>query len=174
MRDEHASRLRSLSAARQRRADREAYGWLSPPRSFRASRSARGRRDGWARLGAELPGADSRRHVLRFRAVDAPVLELDHGIDTLAAQALKIIAFAAPYRAFDELVVDALLVERPLHSPAGVWLDLEPHVAAAVKLDGHGVPSLGEILGDRVANCPAGPSLSSGSDATATILFTSL
>ena len=44
---------------------------------------------------------------------------------------------AARPRAEDELVLDALLVERLLHLPARVPAELRPGVLAAVELDGH-------------------------------------
>jgi hypothetical protein len=103
--------------------------------------SGRRRRVGGAGLAEQPPRPYPYGHVLGLRVVDTAVLELNHRIDALAAQTLKVVAFASANRPLHELVVDAPLVERPLHPPASVWLNLEPHVAAAMKLDGHAVPS---------------------------------
>jgi hypothetical protein len=110
----------------------------TPPCPLAATRSGRGRRVGGAAgLAEQPPRPYPCGHGLGLRVVDTAVLELDHRIDALAAQALKVVAFASANRPLHELVVNALLVERPLHPPARVWRNLEPLVATAVKLDGH-------------------------------------
>ena len=85
----------------------------------------------------ELAGLDLPGHVLRVLAIDRPVLELDHRILALTAQALDVVPLSAKERPLHDLVVDPLLVERALDTPARVPLDLDPHVWAAVELDGH-------------------------------------
>src|SRR5262245_61713675 len=89
------------------------------------------------RSAEELACADPRGHLLGLRAIHAAVLELDHGIDPLAAEAFELVALAAANGSLHDLVVDARVVERLLDLPAGMWRDLEPLVAAAMKLDGH-------------------------------------
>src|SRR5205085_635349 len=69
--------------------------------------------------------------------VDASVLELDRRIEPLSGLLLELIALAARQRPLDDLVFDALLVERLLHLPAGMRADLHPHARTAVELDGH-------------------------------------
>ena len=105
---------------------------------------ARPRRDRRSRSRARMPRCveqlarpDPLRHVLRLGAVDAAVLELDHGVLALAAEALEVVALARAQRALHELVLDALLVERLLHAPAGMRSELGPDVGTAMELDGH-------------------------------------
>jgi hypothetical protein len=50
---------------------------------------------------------------------------------------LQIVALAGPQRALDDLVLDPLLVERLLHPPARVGIDLDPLERAAMELDRH-------------------------------------
>src|SRR5690349_19776370 len=87
---------------------------MSRPAERRAG-SHRGRRR--ARL-EQLPGADARLHVLGLLAVHAAVLELDDGVLPLPAQPLELVALAPAHGACDQLVLDALLVERLLDAPA--------------------------------------------------------
>src|SRR5439155_16038995 len=83
-------------------------------------------------------------HLLRLLAVDGAVLELDHRILLLARELLDRVALAIRMR--DDDVVDARLVERLLHAPAGMAADLDPEVRAPVELHGHeakAMPSAG-------------------------------
>ena len=64
----------------------------TPPRSGRGSRVGR------APLVEQVPGPYSLGHVLGLRVVDAAVLELDHRVDALAAQALEVLALASANR----------------------------------------------------------------------------
>ena len=50
---------------------------------------------------------------------------------------LPLLALPAAQRPLHDLVGDALLVERALHAPARVALELHPHVRAPVELDRH-------------------------------------
>src|SRR5207302_3526626 len=86
-----------------------------------------------------VQGARSDRlcHLLRFLAVHAPVLELDHGVLALAAQALEVVARSLPQRALHDLVLDAHLVERALDAPARMALQLHPDVRAPMELHRH-------------------------------------
>src|SRR3954467_911004 len=83
----------------------------------------------------ELAGPDPLGHVLGFRAIHAPVLELDHGVLALPRELLDLAPI--PQWFLHHLVVDPLLVQRLLHFPARVRADLDPHQRAAMKLDGH-------------------------------------
>jgi hypothetical protein len=98
--------------------------------------------DRWGALALEqLARPDSRSHLLRLLAVHGSVLELDHRVLALAAQLLQLVALAAAKRSLDQLVLDALIVQSLLYAPAGMALQLDPDVRAAVKLDGH-VPTI--------------------------------
>src|SRR3954454_1663079 len=89
------------------------------------------------RVGEELAVPDPGGHVRRLLAVDAAVLELDHRVLPLPAERLEVVALAAAHRPGDQLVVDALLVERLLDLPTRMGADLQPDIRAAVELDGH-------------------------------------
>src|SRR5690348_16164754 len=86
----------------------------------------------------QLPVANRLRHVLRLLAVPRAVLELDRGIRGLTCSFDDGCAsLPARPRAFDDLVVDALLVERLLHFPARMSVGLRPQARATVELDRH-------------------------------------
>src|SRR5437868_936751 len=85
----------------------------------------------------EPAGADPLGHLAGFGPVDAAVLELDHRVLALARDLLELVALPRAQRALDQLVLDALLVERLLHFPAWVRVDLHPLHGAAMELDRH-------------------------------------
>jgi hypothetical protein len=89
----------------------------------------------------KVPPSDPVRHLLRLCPVCRPVLELDHGHDPLAGQRLDLRSGPAPHRHLDDLVVDALLVERLLDPPARVSIHLQECQRAPVQLDRHTVSS---------------------------------
>src|SRR5690349_6148049 len=75
----------------------------------------------------QLPVADRPRHVLRLLPVPRAVLELDRGIGGLPRPFDDGGAgLPAGPRALDDLVLDALLVERLLHLPARMAARLRP------------------------------------------------
>src|SRR5262249_43290381 len=92
-----------------------------------------------SRLG-ELSGADLLSHLARLPAYERPVLELPPRQLRLTGPLHDLLAAAAADRVLDELVLDAVLVERLLDPPARVRADLHPLIAAAMELHGHGGP----------------------------------
>src|SRR5437763_6927084 len=95
----------------------------------------------WRRRTALLhqpAGLDRLGHLGRLGAVDRAVLELDHRVLPLPRQTLERVTLVAPERTGDDLVVDARLVELPLHAPARMPSELDPEVAAPVELHRHG------------------------------------
>src|SRR5690348_6066019 len=77
--------------------------------------------------------ADRARHLLRFLPVPAAVLELDGGVERLTRALDHGGAVLGAPRPPHDLIANALVVERLLHSPAGA----EPRsVPAAVQLHG--------------------------------------
>src|SRR5205085_88049 len=95
-------------------------------------------------LRIEPTGADRLGHVLRLLAVDRAVVELDPRVLLLAGSGFRHRAVERP-RLRHCFVPDALLVERLLHPPAGMTVELHPHVPAAVEFDRHHFPPLGRM-----------------------------
>src|SRR5262245_4873260 len=62
----------------------------------------------------QLSGPDLFRHLARLRAIHMAVLEFDHRIHPLTAEAFELVAFAAAERPFHDLVLDSHVVERLL------------------------------------------------------------
>src|SRR4029077_4144008 len=85
--------------------------------------------------------------VLRVFAVDRAVLELDPGELALARPLVRPDpAGLPPGRTFlDELVVDALVVERLLDTPARMGGELRPHPATTMQRNRHQLPFFGRI-----------------------------
>jgi len=63
------------------------------------------------------PRANRRSHLLRFFAVDRGILELDHGIEPLPREALKLDALAGTRGTADDCVSNALLGQCLFHAP---------------------------------------------------------
>src|SRR5512133_429545 len=63
------------------------------------------------------PRANRRSHLLRFFAVDRAILELDHGIEPLPREALKLDALAGTRVTADDFVSNALLGQCLFHAP---------------------------------------------------------
>src|SRR5581483_7672608 len=84
----------------------------------------------------QLTRADPFDHVARLLAVHAAVLELDHRVEALPAEALELVAPTAADGPRDNHVLDARGVELALDTPARMPRDLDPEVRAAMQLDG--------------------------------------
>jgi bifunctional non-homologous end joining protein LigD len=129
--------LRRLSAKGDPWADIQSY----------ARGISRARRGGesllrWGSLRAaallvQPAGRDRRGHLLRILAVRGAVLELDRGVLALPGEALEVVALAGPEGPLDLLVLDAGVVQRLLHLPAGMARELDPPVRTSVKSDRH-------------------------------------
>src|SRR4051794_1850835 len=83
------------------------------------------------------PGLDPVDQLGGLLADHGAVLELDRRQDVLPGQLDVLGPLATAVGMLDELVVDARLIERLLDLPARMDADLDPHVAAAMELDGH-------------------------------------
>src|SRR5207249_1275811 len=75
----------------------------------------------------ELSGANRLSHSLRLLAVHAAVVELDRRVQPLPGQPRELLPLPPRERTEGEVVLDPGLVERLLHAPARVHLELQPH-----------------------------------------------
>src|SRR5579863_4672521 len=107
------------------------------PRTRRRTRPPAAR----APLREKLACSHAGGHLVGLGAVRAAVLELDRGQPLLARERHDLRPGALAVAVLDDLIRDALLIERPLHLPARVQTGVQERPRAAVELDARHRPA---------------------------------